>query len=66
MGGDGDSHPRILQVEGEAVRLCVAGEVVSKSMGILGKVYCFDGVDGSRGSGLDGRRREPSRIGFSG
>ena len=66
MGGDGDSHPRISQVEGEAVKLCVTGEVVSKPMGVLGKVYCFDGADGSRGSGLDGRRREPSGIGFGG
>ena len=66
MGGDGDSHSRISQVEGKAVKLCVAGEVVSKSMGILGKVYRFDRADGSWGVGLDGRRREPSGIGFGG
>ena len=66
MGRDGDSHSRILQVEGEAVKLCVAGEVISKPMGVLGKVYRFDRADGSRGVGLDRRRREPSGIGFSG
>ena len=66
MGSYGDGHSGVTQVEGKVVKLCVTREVISKPMGVLGKVYCFDRVDRSQGGGLDRRGRTPARVGFDG
>ena len=66
MGGYGNCHSGIAQVEGDVIKLCVTREVISKPVGIQGKVYCFDRVDGSQGCGLNRRGGTPARVGFSG